>query len=126
MFVARILVIDDNPDFQNFMSALLTTHGYEVSTHLAAIDAVRRVIDEKPDLVLLDILLPGTTGWNILNQLKAREETRDIPVLVCTAAISDLQKIQSGLKLLGVDSITKPFEVDELLEKIKSSLASVR
>lgn len=106
------------------MRALLESRGHVVSTHMAGTDAVKRILKEKPDLVLLDILLPGATGWSILNQLKSRAETKDIPILVCTAAIADLEMIQSGLQLLGVDSVAKPFDIDDLLQKIGSNLAA--
>jgi CheY-like chemotaxis protein len=115
-------VIDDDPAFQELIRLLLETEGHTVLSHPSALNAVERVISEHPDLVILDIMMPGATGWEILNRLKAQRDTADIPILVCSAAVPDIVKARGGLQILNVEALLKPFEVDELFAKISVAL----
>lgn len=121
--MARILVVDDDPDFQEFLSVLLELEGYEV---LAAYDgqSALDVINQgrAPDLVLLDVLMPGMDGFEVCMALLA-DPAKSPPPVVFISALADDKHIRQGLSMGGVHYITKPLDVVELLATIKDVLA---
>ena len=121
---ARIVVINDDTDFLSLMSELLTEVGeYDVEVCREADHAYRFVKDQIPDLVILDIRIEGQErGWAILECLTLDPKTYGIPVIVCSAAIRELQAHQELLDRYGIDVLTKPFDLDALLEKVEVAL----
>jgi DNA-binding response OmpR family regulator len=114
----QILCIEDDVDMLDLFRVMLTRHGYEVqcvNRGQEGLDAIRR---EKPDLVILDIMMPGMDGWQVYQQMKEDETTRHIPTIVVTAKSMLIDKVL-GLEIAKVDDyIGKPFNTQELLDSI--------
>jgi len=120
----RVLVVDDEPDIVALVAYHLAKAGYRVSTASSgteAIDAVRR---ERPSLVVLDLMLPGMTGYEVLEQIRANEPTRDVAVLMLTARREEPDRIH-GLSLGADDYLTKPFSPQELVLRVGAILRRV-
>lgn len=122
---ARIIVINDDTDFLTLMSDLLTdVEGYSVQVCREGDHAYQFVKEHRPDLVILDIRIEGQdVGWAILECLTLDPETHPIPLIVCSAAIRELQAHKDLLNQHGIDVLTKPFDLDALLEKVTAGLA---
>ena len=123
---ARIVVINDDTDFLTLMSELLSeVEGYDVKVCREGNRAYKFVKEHLPDLVILDIRIEGQeTGWTILECITLDPQTRPIPLIVCSAAIRDLQDHQPMLDKYGIDVLPKPFDLDALLEKVAAGLAA--
>jgi two-component system phosphate regulon response regulator PhoB len=120
----RVLVVDDEPDIVALVAYHLAKAGYRVSTASSgteALDAVRR---ERPSLVILDLMLPGMSGYEVLEQLRAADATRDVAVLMLTARREEPDRIQ-GLSLGADDYLTKPFSPQELVLRVGAILRRV-
>lgn len=121
MSKSKILVADDDKSTRELISIVLEDEGYDVVTAMNGLETVEIAAKEKPDLIVLDIMMPQMDGYEALNKIKENEELARIPILVITArTIKIYEKISKGLG--AVDHITKPFSPDELLEKIKTFL----
>jgi CheY-like chemotaxis protein len=122
---ARIVVINDDTDFLTLMSDLLSeVEGYDVKVCREGNRAYQFVKEQQPDLVILDIRIEGQeVGWTILECLTLDPQTRPIPLIVCSAAIRDLQDHQPMLDQYGIDVLPKPFDLDALLEKVANGLS---
>jgi PleD family two-component response regulator len=117
-----ILIVDDTPENLTLLRSMLTEKGYRV---LAAINgelALKAVRTNLPDLILLDIRMPGMDGYEVCKQLKSEEKTRKIPVIFISA-LNEVDDKVKALSLGGVDYITKPFQAEEVLARIKTHLA---
>ena len=121
---ARIVVINDDTDFLTLMSELLTEVGeYDVEVCREGDRAYQFVKEKRPDLVILDIRIEGQErGWAILECLTLDPVTNPIPLIVCSAAIRELQAHQEMLDRYGIDVLTKPFDLDLLLAKVSTAL----
>lgn len=118
----KILIADDDKSTRELISIVLEDEGYEVTTAVNGIETIDKAIKEKPDLIVLDIMMPQMDGYEALNKIKDNDEIAEIPILIITArTIKIYEKISKGLG--AVDHITKPFSPDELLDKIKSILS---
>jgi DNA-binding response OmpR family regulator len=104
------------------LQVVLSRRGHTVLTAPSGIEGLVKAQGEKPDLVLLDIMMEGMDGWEVLKLLKLEEATRDIPVVMLSARVEPRDKIR-GLQEGAVDYITKPFSVKELAETIEAVLA---
>ena len=121
--IKRILCIEDEPDMIELIRLILTRHGFEVIGAYGGVEGARKIAEEMPDLVLLDIMMPDLDGWEVYQQIKADEKTRNIPVIVVTAKAQNIDKVL-GLHIAKVDDyISKPFTPDALLESIQTVLA---
>lgn len=121
----RILCIEDEPETTNLVQLILNREGYEVLGADGGEEGLRMVREEKPDLILLDLMMPDMDGWQVYQHLKEDEETRDIPVIVVTAKVQSIDKVL-GLQVAKVDDyITKPFRPEELSERVKYVLSQV-
>jgi len=117
----KILVVDDEEELRDFISMRLEANGYEVVTAGNGIEGLKVVVDEKPDLIISDVLMPEMDGFAFYKILKEDEATKDIPVLILTAR----GKMEDTFRVLGVDDfLSKPFQADELLSKIQLQLGS--
>ncbi|HEY9844753.1 MAG TPA: response regulator, partial [Candidatus Caenarcaniphilales bacterium] len=110
----NILLVDDTPDNLRLLSTMLTQQGYEVRSVINGAMALMGVQAEPPDLILLDINMPGMNGYEVCQRLKADERNRDIPVIFISALEDVLDKVKA-FAVGGVDYITKPFQVEEVL-----------
>ena len=121
---ARVVVINDDTDFLSLMSELLTDVGaYDVEVCREGDHAYQFVKDRMPDLVILDIRIEGQErGWAILECLTLDPKTKPIPLIVCSAAIRELQAHHEMLDLYGIGVLTKPFDLDVLLDKVATAL----
>jgi len=118
---ASILIVDDTPFNLRFLSDVLSREGYITHTAADGEQAVQLAQTLVLDLVLLDIMMPGLSGYEVCSQLKADEKTRDIPVIFLSALNQELDKVQA-FTVGGVDYITKPFQVKEVLARIETHL----
>ena len=113
----KILVVDDDPDILTVLKLRLKKAGYEVMVAANGEEALDLIKKETPELVLLDLLLPGIQGEEVCKQIKQDDKLKKIPVILFTASVSD---IESRVKKIGADDfIEKPFEAENLLAKIK-------
>ena len=117
----KILVVDDEEHILELISFNLTNNGYKVIKANNGIDAVRLAIEEKPKLILLDLMIPGKDGYVVCREVRSNSEIRNIPIIMLTAKSEELDKIL-GLELGADDYITKPFSVRELLARVKAVL----
>ena len=119
--VHRILVVDDEPDITALVAYHLAKAGHRVSTAANGPDALRSAREERPDLVILDVMLPGTSGYDVLAELRKRDETRDVGVILLTARREEPDRIR-GLQLGADDYLTKPFSPQELVLRVDAVL----
>jgi two-component system phosphate regulon response regulator PhoB len=120
----RILVVDDEPDIVALVAYHLAKSGYRVSTASTGPDALAMARDERPALIVLDLMLPGMSGFDVLEQLRAAEGTKHIPVLMLTARREEVDRIR-GLTLGADDYLTKPFSPQELVLRVGAILRRV-
>jgi len=117
----RILVVDDEPDITALVAYHLAKAGYRVSTATRGPEALQAAVGERPDLVILDLMLPGMSGFDVLAELRSRPGTRDIGVLLLTARREEGDRIR-GLTLGADDYLTKPFSPAELTLRVGAVL----
>jgi DNA-binding response OmpR family regulator len=113
----KILVVDDEDDILNFLELVLSEKGYQVATASGGQEALTKAQLERPDLVLLDIMMPQMDGWEVLKLLRVDEETAEVPVAMLSARTEARDRVQ-GLQEGAIDYICKPFSLSELLGKI--------
>lgn len=116
-----ILLVDDTPDNLRVLSAMLTNQGFEVRKALNGQRAIASVQADPPDLILLDIKMPGMDGYTVCQRLKADPQTREVPVIFISALDDALDKVRA-FAVGGVDYITKPFQEIEVLARIEHQL----
>lgn len=116
-----ILIVDDVPKNIQLVANFLTKEGYEINFAVDGKSALEHAMKGPYDLILLDVMMPGTDGFEVCEQLKNNELTKDIPVIFLTAKI-DIESITKGFEIGGVDYITKPFAPKELLARVKTHL----
>ena len=116
-----ILVVDDNRDNALLMRELLETRGYEVETAASAAEAERRIAARAPDLLLLDVIMPGKSGYEFCRELKEHRETRLIPVVMITGLTDRENKIR-GIEAGADEFLNKPIFPEELFARVKSLL----
>jgi two-component system, OmpR family, phosphate regulon response regulator PhoB len=117
----RILVVDDERDITALVAYHLAKEGYRVSTAASGPDALKAAADERPDLVVLDLMLPGLSGYEVLEELRRRDESREVGVLVLTARREEGDRIK-GLSLGADDYLVKPFSPQELVLRVRAVL----
>ena len=116
-----ILIVDDVEDNLEILGDLLTFDGYNVQTALSGEEALKKVHMSRPDLILLDILMPGMDGFEVCTALKADESTKDIPV-VFVSSMTDIDSKVNGFKVGGIDYINKPFQHAEILVRVNTHI----
>ena len=112
------MVVDDDREIVEMTRMILESGGYRVTSALSGEEALKAVPGVRPDLILLDINMPGMDGWETLKLLKVDEETRSIPVAMFSIRFELRDKVL-GLKEGAFDYITKPFSYDELLSRVE-------
>jgi two-component system, OmpR family, phosphate regulon response regulator PhoB len=119
--VDRILVVDDEPDIVALVAYHLSKAGYRVSTAADGTDALVQASRDRPSLIVLDLMLPGMSGLEVLRTLRNNENTRNVAVLLLTARREEPDRIE-GLSLGADDYLTKPFSPQELVLRVKAIL----
>jgi two-component system OmpR family response regulator len=117
--MARLLVVDDEDTVRGLLADALRFAGFEVGTAATGDEAVRDAADDPPDLILLDVMLPGMDGFEVVRRLRAGR--RHVPVLFLSARDAPEDKV-NGLTLGGDDYVTKPFHLPELIARIRAVL----
>jgi two-component system response regulator VicR len=119
----RILCVEDEPEMIDLIRLILSRKGFDVSGASGGQDGIYKIRSEKPDLVLLDLMMPYMDGWEVYQQMKADDSTKNIPVIVVTAKAQSIDKVL-GLHIAKVDDyIAKPFSPKELIDSVERVLA---
>lgn len=121
MMNAQILVVDDEPDISALVAYHLARATYQVRTAADGLEALRAVEVQPPDLILLDLMLPGASGFDVLKEIRRRPETNGVPVILLTARREESDRIE-GLELGADDYISKPFSPQELVLRVRAVL----
>ncbi len=117
-----VLIVDDSVSNLRLLSQLLRQHGYGVRAATSGEHALAAALAAPPDLILLDICMPGMDGYAVCEQLKALEPTREIPVIFVSGLEETKDKVQA-FSVGGVDYVTKPFRAEEVLARVRTHLA---
>ncbi|MDI6873317.1 response regulator [Candidatus Solincola sp.] len=117
----KIMIIEDNQVIVELLERRLSRQGYRVISCMDSKAAVQRCREERPDLVVLDILMPGRSGWEIMGDLRSDPETASIPVIVSTVK-NRPEDVERARKLQAADYIAKPYVFSDLLERIEKVL----
>jgi len=121
--VKHIVCIEDEPEMIDLIRLILSRRGYEVHGAPGGKEGLRLVRELIPDLVLLDLMMPEMDGWEVYQQMKAEESTRNIPVIVVTAKAQNIDKVL-GLHIAKVDDyLAKPFGPQELTDSVERIFA---
>jgi DNA-binding response OmpR family regulator len=119
----KIVCVEDEPEMIDLMQLILNRKGFEVIGAHGGIEGLETIRSVKPDLVLLDLMMPEVDGWQVYQQLKADEDTANIPVIVVTAKAQNIDKVL-GLHIAKVDDyISKPFSLQELVDRVEKVLS---
>ena len=113
----KILVVDDSPTERFFIADLLAKRGYSVVTAENGTEALAKARSERPSLVVMDVVMPGASGFQITRALTRDPETQSIPVILCTSKSTETDRIW-GLRQGAREYLTKPVDAEELLAKI--------
>ena len=117
--IRKILIVDDSPTERHVLNDLLTKAGFEVVTSDNGEDAIVKSRQLKPDLILMDVVMPGLNGFQATRAISRDPETRAIPIILCTSKSQETDKIW-GLRQGAPDYVVKPVDRDELLGKINA------
>lgn len=117
MAIQKILIVDDSPTERYFLTDILVKNGFSVSTAENGEDALVKIKADKPQLILMDVVMPGQNGFQITRAISKDPETQDIPVIICTSKNQETDRIW-GLRQGARDYLVKPIDPKELLAKI--------
>ncbi len=118
-----VVCIEDEPEMIDLFKLILGRKGYQVVGAMGGRDGLEAIRNEKPALVLLDLMMPDMDGWEVYQKMKADDQTKGIPVIIVTAKAQSIDKVL-GLHIAKVDDyVTKPFGPQELLESVERVLA---
>jgi response regulator RpfG family c-di-GMP phosphodiesterase len=117
----KILIVDDSNTNVVLLEAILNNRGYEIITALNVKQAYTMLQKDRPELILLDLLMPKISGYQFLDQLKKNIDTREIPVII-VSAVTDIMNIKKTLDMGAVDYIEKPVDIKTLVRKVEKTL----
>ena len=124
MGTQKILLVDDEEDILDFLELILEEQGYSVIKANSGKEALAAAQMHHPELILLDIMMPDLTGWDVMQTLRQREGTASIPVVVLSAAHSDAD-LKKGYSMGIKNYLTKPFEIKDLISEVKKVVHSI-
>jgi twitching motility two-component system response regulator PilH len=119
MSIQKILLVDDSKTELHHLSEVLLKRGYQVRTAENGDEAMRRLAEEKPDLILMDVVMPGQNGFQLTRAITRDPRFADVPVIMCTSKSQETDKVW-GMRQGARDYIVKPINGDELVAKIKA------
>lgn len=120
----RVLYIEDDPEMIDLVKLILSRKGYQVEGAHGGRNGLDAARQNPPDIILLDLMMPDMDGWDVFHQLKADEQTKEIPVIIVTAKAQAIDRVL-GLHIAKVDAyISKPFRPQELLDSIELILTA--
>lgn len=119
MSIHTILVVDDSPTERYFLTDILRKNGFEVLSATSAEEGISRAKEDKPDLILMDVVMPGLNGFQATRMLSRDEQTKAIPVIMCTTKDQETDRIW-GLRQGAVDYLVKPITAEGLINKIRA------
>jgi two-component system response regulator VicR len=118
-----ILCVEDEPEMIDLIRLILGRRGFEIKGAHGGVEGLKMIQQEQPDLVLLDLMMPDMDGWEVYQQMKADEKTKNIPVIVVTAKAQSIDKVL-GLHIAKVDDyIAKPFSPQDLMNSVDKVLS---
>lgn len=117
MGIKKILIVDDSPTERHFLGELLTKSGFQVLTLESGEEAVARVAEIMPDLILMDVVMPGMNGFQATRTINRNEATRHIPIIMCTSKNQETDMVWAK-RQGAVEYVVKPVDPQELLAKI--------
>ena len=119
MSIRRILIVDASPTERHVLNDMLTKSGYEVMSSDNGEDAIQKAKSLRPDLILMDVVMPGLNGFQATRAISRDPDTRAIPIILCTSKSQETDKIW-GMRQGARDYVVKPVDRDELLDKINA------
>jgi twitching motility two-component system response regulator PilH len=119
MAINNVLIVDDSKTELMFLTDLLQKNGFVVRTAENADDAFKRLADQKPDLILMDVVMPGQNGFQLTRAINRTPEYADVPIIICTSKSLETDRVW-GMRQGARDYITKPVNASELFAKIKA------
>lgn len=119
MAITKVLIVDDSKTELMFLTDLLQKNGYTVRTAENADDAFKRLAEEKPDLILMDVVMPGQNGFQLTRAINRTPEFTDVPIIICTSKSLETDRVW-GMRQGARDYITKPVDATDLFAKIKA------
>ena len=126
---AKVLIVDDDPVFVKATKTVLESKNYQVSTAFDGVEGLQKAQDEKPDMIILDIIMPTKDGFTVCEQLKDDPQLSKIPVLIMTSFAKHKGEtnipVSAGLELEAEDYVDKPVSPDELLRRVERMLKNV-
>ena len=117
----KILVVDDDKAILEMVKFALESEGFEVATATDGDEALNKVSKEKPDLIILDVMMPGIDGFEVCRHLKFDPQYQNVPVIILTAKTEDIDKM-TGLEIGADEYITKPFDTKQLIKSVEETL----
>ena len=118
---SKILVVDDEPNIREFLHSVLTEDGYEVITASDGLEALSIAVEQQPDLVLLDIMMPNLDGMETCRRLRAQPATRNVRIIILTA-YNQRERLEESIRAGADDFLGKPVDLTELRVRIRSML----
>lgn len=120
--MALILIVDDSPTEVHIMQKALESHGYRTASASDGAEAMHKAKEMRPDLIFMDVVMPGINGFQATRKLAADPDTRAIPVIMVTSKDQETDRIW-GMRQGAVDYLVKPVPMDKLIEKVQAVLA---
>ena len=117
MATQKILVVDDSPTERYYIADILTRRGYAVVTAESGSEALAKIRSERPSLIVMDVVMPGASGFQVTRALTRDPDTQSIPVILCTSKSTETDRIW-GLRQGAREYLTKPINAEELLAKV--------
>ena len=117
----KVLVIENEPNVRKLMTTNLTTSGYQVLVASDGEEGIKLAQQECPDLILLDVMLPGISGWDVLTTIKTTPQLQKVPVIIMTASVQESSE-DKALAMGAIGYLAKPFDIDRLLHQVKQIL----
>lgn len=122
---SKILVVEDDPSASRLVGYALEQEGYQVLYASDGLEGVKKAQDEHPDLIILDIMLPGLDGYEVCQRLRREPETAKLLILILSAKAREIDK-ETGLKMGADDYLSKPADISMVVDKVRTLLASTR